>query len=96
MLDTNDLQRSDYDRQVFDGLPRPCWLDPVADPKVLDPDLDYIAPSLFSHTLNVNQPIHKTFESQDLADKIMGYYWVRKLRNHLSQCFTTIKTQDII
>ena len=85
MLDTNDFQRSDHDRQVFNSLPKPLWLDAATGPKVLDPDPDYIAPSLFSHTLNVNQPVHKMFQSQNLADRIMRHYWVSRLRGHPSQ-----------
>ena len=84
MLDTNDLKRSDHERQEFNRLSRPKWLDAATGPKALDPDPDYIAPSLFSHTLNVNQPVHKIFESQDLADKIMGHYWVSISRYHPS------------
>lgn len=75
MLDRNDLHRSEYDRQVFDSLPRPRWLDAAAGLKALDPDPDYIAPSLFSHTLQVTQHIHKVLRSQDLANRIMEQYW---------------------
>ena len=85
MLDKNDFQRSDHDREVFKSLPQPDWLDAATGPKVLDPDPDYIAPSLFSQTLNVNQPIHRIFQSQNLADRIMEHYWVSRLRNHSSQ-----------
>ncbi|CAD6573709.1 MAG: hypothetical protein ASARMPREDX12_006213 [Alectoria sarmentosa] len=75
MLDKNDLSRSDYDRQMFDKLPRPRWLNAAAGPKVLDPDPTYIAPSLFSHGLQVNQSIHEVLPSQDFADRIMEHYW---------------------
>ena len=75
MLEQEDLHVSEYDRQVFDSLPRPHWLDAAAGPKILDPDPDYIAPSLFSHTMQVNQNIHKFLRSQELADKIMDNYW---------------------
>ena len=77
MLDMNDLHRTDYDRQVFDRLPKPHWLDAAAGPKVLDPDPDFIAPSLFSHTLQANHHIYKLLHSRDLADRIMEHYWVR-------------------
>ena len=70
-----DLYVSEYDRKVFDSLPRPHWFDAAAGPKVLDPDPDYIAPSLFSHTLHVNQHIPKFLRSKELADKIMDNYW---------------------
>lgn len=75
MLDKNDLHRTDNDRKVFNSLPRPRWLDAAAGPKVLDPDPDFIAPSLFSHTLQVNQDIHKFLCSLNLADRIMENYW---------------------
>ena len=75
MLDRNDLQRSKHDRQVFNNLPRPRWLDPAAGPKTLDPDPDYIAPSLFSHTLQVTQNIYKGLRSKEIADTIMAQYW---------------------
>lgn len=84
MLDKNDLSRSDYDRQVFDRLPRPRWLDAAAGPKVLDPDPTYIAPSLFSHGLQVNQSIREVLPSQDFADRIMEHYWVSTFRG---DCF---------
>ena len=87
MLDANDLQRSDHDRQVFNSLPRPHWLDAATGPKALDPDPDYIEPSLFSHTLNVNQPVHKIFQSKDLADRTMGHYWVRNIEIILPNSF---------
>lgn len=74
MLDKNDLHRTDNDRKVFNSLPRPRWLDAAAGPKVLDPDPDFIAPSLFSHTLQVNQDIHKFLCSLNLADRIMENY----------------------
>lgn len=96
MLDKNDLQRSDHDRQSFDSLPRPHWLDAATGPKLSDTDPDYIAPSLFSHTLNVNQPIHKIFRSRDLADKIMESYWVRIFRAFYFPFFTMIESQDIV
>ena len=75
MLDNNDLRRSEHDRKVFNSLPRPRWLDAAAGPKTLDPDLDYIAPSLFSHTLQVNQNTHSGLRSKKLADRIMEQYW---------------------
>ncbi len=75
MLDQENLHRSEYDRQVFKSLPRPQWLDAAAGHKVLEPNPDYIAPSLFSHNLQVNQYIHKLLRSRDLADKIMETYW---------------------
>ena len=96
MLDTNDLQRSDDDRQVFKSLPKPSWLDAATGPKVLDPDPDFIAPSLFSHTLNVNQPIHRIFQSQNLADRIMGHYWVSRLRNHPSQLLPKLSREPCL
>lgn len=75
MLDKNDLYRTKYDRQVFNRLPSPPWLDAVAGPKVLDPHPAYIAPSLFSHALHVNQPIHEVLPSKNFADRIMEHYW---------------------
>lgn len=75
MLDKNDLCRTDYDRQVFNSLPKPHWLDAAAGSQVLDPDPAFIAPSLFSHTLQANQYIHNILRSQDLADKIMRHYF---------------------
>ena len=75
MLDNNDLRRSKHDREVFNSLPRPRWLDAAAGPKTPDPDLDYIAPSLFSHTLQVNQNTHRGLRSKKLADRIMEQYW---------------------
>ena len=75
MLDQQDLRRSEYDRQLFSSLPKPNWLDAAARPEVLDSDPDYIAPSLFSYTLQVDQPIHKLLRSRDLADVIMEQYW---------------------
>lgn len=77
MLDKNDLDRIDHVRQVFDKLPKPHWLVAATGPKVLDPDPEFIAPSLFSHTLQPNQHIHKLLHSQNLADRIMEHYWVR-------------------
>lgn len=77
MLDINDLFRTDYDREVFNRLPKPSWFDAAAGPKVLDPDPAFIAPSLFSYTLQVNQHAHKILRSQHLADRIMNYYWER-------------------
>lgn len=80
MLDKNDLNRTDYERQVFEKLPKPHWLDAATGPKVLDPDPAFIAPSLFSHTTNTlqeNQHIHKLLHSRNLADRIMDHYWVR-------------------
>ena len=75
MLDKNDTSRSDYDRQVFNSLPKPHWLNAAAGPKTLDPHPAYIAPSLFSHALQVNQHNHKVLSSQELADKVMDHYW---------------------
>ena len=96
MLDINDFQRSDHDRQEFQSLPKPSWLDAATGPKVLDPDPDYITPSLFSHNLNANQPIHKIFQSQILADRIMAHYWVSRVRNRPSQFVAKIKSRGII
>lgn len=75
MLDINDSSRSDYDRQVFSSLPKPHWLDAAAGSRIFDPHPAYIAPSLFSHTLQVSQHIHHTICSQDIADKVMSHYW---------------------
>ena len=75
MLDEHDLHRSENDRKEFDGLPRPHWLDAAARPKTLDPDPDYIAPSLFSHTLLVTQNIYRGLRSKENADRIMEQYW---------------------
>lgn len=80
MLDMNDRCRSDHDRRVFDKIPKPHWLDAATGPKVLDPDPDFIAPSLFSHTLQSDQHIYKLLHSQYLADRIMKHYWVRCFR----------------
>lgn len=71
MLDINNLYRTDHDRQVFNSLPSPPWLDAAGGPKA---DPDFIAPSLFSHNLRVNQHIHKILRSQELADRIMEHY----------------------
>ena len=90
MLDVNDVQRSDYERQEFHNLPRPHWLDAAVGPKVLDPGPDYIAPSLFSHTAHVNQPIPKMLRSKDLADRIMKHYWVRRYQQYLFLFFSNI------
>ena len=73
MLDENDLHRSEKDREFFNKLPRPRWLDAAAGPKTLDPD--YIAPSLFSHTLQVTQNIYRGLRSKEIADSIMEQYW---------------------
>ena len=77
MLEKNDLNRTDYERRVFEKLPKPHWLDAATGPKALDPDPNFIAPSLFSHTLQANQHVHKLLHSRNLADKIMEHYWVR-------------------
>ena len=75
MLNQYDLSRSDHDRKVFSSLPKPDWLDAAAGSKVLDPHPDYIAPSLFSLTIQVDQHVHKLLLCRDLADKIMESYW---------------------
>ena len=75
MLDINDLHRSKHDRKVFNSLPRPHWLDAAAGPKIPDPHPDYIAPSLFSHTLKVTQKSYRGLHSKEIADKIMEQYW---------------------
>lgn len=75
MLDKNDLCRTDYDREVFNSLPKPHWLDAAAGSKVLDPDPAFIAPSLFSHTLRANQDVRQILGSQELADRIIKHYF---------------------
>ena len=75
MLNNNDRYRWKNDREVFDNLPRPRWLDAASGPKTHDPDPDYIAPSLFSHTLQVTQSIYRGLRSKEIADRIMEQYW---------------------
>ena len=96
MLDKNEHERTDRDRKAFNSLPRPHWYDAATRSKFLDPDPDYIAPSLFSHNLHINQHSHNALRSQGFADRIMQNYWVRKQQNYSAHLLRKIERQDIV